>query len=79
MLLNMLLNSCIVSEIGLFSYLMMLRIRLNGSIYLLNGVVRNFLVKLFRFLECRLKNSIRKNMLIDMLRVVLMLVVGIGF
>lgn len=79
LLLNMLLNSCIVSEIGLFSYLMMLRIRLNGIIYLLNGVVRNFLMNLFRFLDLSVKNSIRKNMLMVMFRVVLMLVVGIGF
>ena len=75
----MLPNSRIASEIGLLTHSTMLRIRLNGSIHLPNGWVRNSRVKWPTPLARRPKNSIRKNTLIDMPRVALTSAVGTGF
>jgi len=76
---NILPNSRIASDTGLLIHSTILRMRLNGSIHLPNGAVRNSLLKPPKPLLRRAKNSIRKNTLKDRPSVALTSAVATGF
>jgi len=76
---NMLPNSRIASDTGLLIHSTIFKIRLNGSIHLPNGAVRNSLLKPPSPLLRSAKNSIRKNTLNDIPRVALTSAVATGF